>query len=78
MTEWIEHQPPVKHDGGPCPCPDFLIVETWGREDGYSPRLTAKRVDWQDAQYWRPADPHWECSFDLDRLVAYRKKGAAE
>jgi hypothetical protein len=35
-------------------------------------------VDWQDVQYWRPADPHWECSFDLDRLVAYRKKEPTE
>ena len=83
MTEWIEHQPAVKHDGGPCPCPDFLIVETWGQPCGAAFTLgalyqktkgEARFVRWESVKFWRPADPEWECSFYLDRLVAYRKK----
>ena len=76
MTEWVEHQPPVKHDGGPCPCPDFLIVKTWTTRKCRPAQ--ARFVPWVDVKYWRPADPDWECSFDRDRLVAYRKKEPTE
>jgi len=79
QTDWIEHQPPVKHDGGPCPCPEFLVVEKWST-DNYneykqsSDQRRAGDINWKHVKYWRPADPDWECSFDLDRLVAYRKR----
>ena len=85
--DWIEHQPPRTHDGGPCPCPGFLIVETWGQASGAALVLgaryqktkgEAKLQSWESVKYWRPADPGWECRFERDRLVAYRKKEATE
>jgi hypothetical protein len=87
MAEWIEHQPPRTHDGGPCPCPNFLIVETWGQASGAALTLgaryqktkgEAKLQSWESVKYWRPADAAWECRFERDRLVAYRKKEAGE
>ena len=74
MNHWTEHQPALDHDGGPNPCPDFLIVDVWFGPANRQETGEAHTMDWPTVRFWRPADPVFECMIENNRVIAYRKK----
>jgi hypothetical protein len=78
--EWYNHAP-----GDLCPCPADMEVDVFYRV-GSSPRNRfftswgervfghAGGIDWSCVVRWRPDPDEYECRFERNKLVAYRRK----
>lgn len=75
MSDWIEWGEWRRYTPGPCPVPHFLRVDVELKPSGVILYGKAPyEVQWSAVSHWRPGDPNYECKFDGDRLVAYRRK----
>ena len=83
-NDWRKHR-----NGGPCPCPMEMEVDVFYRvgshpgggrwsSRGESKSGRAGGHDWSCVTVWRPDPDKYECRFQGDRLVAYRRKEAGD